>query len=368
MITRRELLALGAAACAWAGPARLLAEVTRAARPLDILVLGGTGFLGPYQVQYALARGHRLTLFNRGHKDASLYGDRVEVLLGDRDAKTAPGLAALSGSRRWDAVIDNSGYVPRHVRDSAELLKGRVGRYLFVSTVAAYQGTGPVCVESSPLRPLADPDDQKMTMQSYPAMKAEGDRIVRALYGAAATVVRPTYVIGPGDETDRFTYWPARVAEGGTVVGPRADAVDLQAVDVRDLCPWLITLLEHDTSGILNAAAPPVSWDTVLEALRPLSDTPLRFVRPAAALIEELKIDFPLVSPSPTGKELFAHARTIFDGSLAQKHGLTYRPPADSGAATLTWWRAQTAERRAAARSWPSAAQERAILARMAPG
>jgi 2'-hydroxyisoflavone reductase len=243
-----------------------------------------------------------------------------------------------------------------------------VGRYLFVSTVAAYQGAQPVCVESSPLRALANADDEKLTPQSYPAMKAEGDRIVRALYGAAATVVRPTYVVGPGDETDRFTYWAARTAQGGTVAGPRADAVDLQTVDARDLCPWLITLLEHDTAGIFNAAAPPLSWDRVLQALRPLSDTPVSFLRPPAALIEELKIDFPLVSPSPTGNELFAHARTIFDGSLAPKHGLGYRSLTDSGTATLAWWRAQTAERRAAAKNWPTAEQERAILGRMAPG
>ncbi|MBS0580964.1 MAG: NAD-dependent epimerase/dehydratase family protein [Proteobacteria bacterium] len=366
MTTRRRMLALSAATLALSGTRALFAGTARATRPLDLLVLGGTGFLGPHQVEYALARGHRVTLFNRGHKDASLYGDRVEVLTGDRDARTPPGLTALAGTRRWDAVIDNSGYLPRHVADSAALLKGRVGRYLFVSTVAAYQGTDPVCTESSPLRPPAAAGEEQLTAQSYPLMKAEGDRIVRALYGAAATVVRPTYVIGPGDETDRFTYWAARSAQGGTVVGPRADAVDLQTVDARDLCPWLITLLEEDASGIFNAAAPPVPWDRVLEELRPLSATPVRFVRPPAAVIEELKVDFPLVSPSPTGHELFAHPRTVFDGSLAQRHGLSYRRHADSGSATLAWWRAQTPERRAAARYWPTAEQERAILARLA--
>jgi 2'-hydroxyisoflavone reductase len=178
-------------------------------------------------------------------------------------------------------------------------------------------------------------------------------------------VVRPTYVVGPGDETDRFTYWVTRAAHGGTVVGPRADAVDLQTVDARDLCPWLVTLLERDASGIFNAAAPPLGWDQVLESLRPLSDTPVRFVRPPAALIEEVKVDFPLVSPSPTGRELFAHPRTIFDGSLALQRGLAYRSLADTASATLTWWRAQSDERRAAARNWPTAEQEQAILARM---
>jgi 2'-hydroxyisoflavone reductase len=364
MTTRRELLTLGAATLAL-GPARLLADVSRARKPLNILILGGTGFLGPHQVDYALARGHRVTLFNRGHKDAAtLYGDRVEVLIGDRDSKTAPGLAVLEGTRRWDAVIDNSGYIPRHVRDSAQLLKGRVRRYLYVSTVAAYEGAEAVCLESSPLRALPSSETEQVTFQTYGGLKAEGDRIVREIYGSAATVVRPTYVVGPGDETDRFTYWAARTAQGGTVVGPRADAKDLQTVDARDLCPWIVTLLERDVSGAFNAAAPREPWDRVLDALKPLAAQPVRFVRPPAAIIEELKVDFPLVEPTTSGG-LFANERTSFDGSRAQKVGLGYRPISDSGRATLEWWRAQTPERRAAARRWPTAEQEQAVLARM---
>ncbi len=340
---------------------RLFAVVPRAGHSLDILILGGTGFLGPHQVEYALARGHKVTLFNRGHKDTTLYGDRVEVLIGDRDTKTAPGLSALEGTRRWDAVIDNSGYVPRHVRDAAQLLKGRVRRYLFVSTVAAYGGAGPVCVESSPLLPLSDPENEQVSATSYGELKAEGDRIVRGVYGSAATVVRPTYVIGPGDDTDRFTYWAARTAEGGTVVGPRADAISLQTVDVRDLCPWLVTLLERDLPGIFNAAAPPMPWDGVLNALRPLSEGAVRFVRPPGGVIEQLKLDFPLVEPT-TGGGILASECTSFDGTRAVHAGLNYRPLSQSGRATLEWWRAQTPERRAAAKHWPTAAQEKAIL------
>jgi 2'-hydroxyisoflavone reductase len=363
MTTRREMLALSAAAIAASATTRLFADVLRARHPLDILILGGTGFLGPQQVEYALARGHKLTLFNRGHKDATLYGDRVEVLIGDRDSKIGAGLSALEGTRGWDAVIDNSGYVPRHVRDAAQLLKGRVPHYLFVSTVAAYEGVGPGCLETSPLRPLTNPENEKVNAQSYGELKAEGDRIVREVYGSVATVVRPTYVIGPGDETDRFTYWAARTAEGGTVVGPRADAKGLQTVDVRDLCPWMVTLLERDQSGIFNAAAPPMPWDGVLEALRPLSEGAVRFVRPPAAIIEELKLDFPLVEPTTSGG-LFANEGASFDGSKALHAGLNYRPLSESGRATLEWWRAQTPERRAAAKpyGWPTTAQEKAIL------
>jgi 2'-hydroxyisoflavone reductase len=361
MTTRREMLSLGGAALAVSATTRLFADVPRARHPLDLLILGGTGFFGPHQVEYALARGHKVTLFNRGHKDAALYGDRVEVLIGDRDTRTGAGLSALEGARRWDAVIDNSGYLPRHVRDAAQLLKNRVRRYLFVSTVAAYEGAGPVCHETSPLRRLSNPDNEQFNGQSYGELKAEADRIVRETFGSAATVVRPTYVIGPGDETDRFTYWAARTAEGGTVVGPRADAYSLQTVDVRDLCPWMVRLLERDQSGIFNAAAQPMSWDGVLNALRPLSEGAVRFVRPPAAIIEELKLDFPLVAPTTSGGHV-ANEHTSFDGSKAVRAGLTYRPLSQSGRGTLEWWRAQTPERRAAAKYLPTADQEKAIL------
>jgi 2'-hydroxyisoflavone reductase len=364
--TRREVVTAGAAAIAMPGVGRLLAAVPGASRPLDILVLGGTGFFGPHQVEYALARGHRLTLFNRGHKDAAtIYGNRVEVLIGDRDVKTSPGLAALEGTRRWDAVIDNSGYVPRHVRDSAQLLKGRVRHYLFVSTVAVYAGAEPVCVETSPLRSLSNPESEQLTGKSYGEMKAEGDRIVRKVYGAAAIVVRPTYAVGQGDETDRFAYWVARAAQGGVMVGPRADAKDLQTVDARDLCPWMVSLIERDTGGIFNAAAPPVPWDRVLEGLRLLSERPVRFVRPPAAVLEELKLDFPLVSPTIAGGHV-ANERMTFDGRAALQAGLSYRPLSETGLATLEWWRAQTPERRAAAaKYWPTTEQEKAVLEHM---
>jgi len=363
MTTRREMLTLGASALA-VGATQLFADVPRARQALNILILGGTGFLGPHQVEYALARGHSLSLFNRGH-EATPYGNRVEYLIGDRDSKTSPGLTALEGTRRWDAVIDNSAYVPRYVRESTQLLKGRVGRYLYVSTTAVYDGTQPVCVESSPLRTLANPETEQVTAQSYGDLKAEGDRVVRKLLGPAATVVRPTYIVGPGDETDRFTYWVARTAQGGTIVGPRADAKDLQTVDVRDLCPWMVTLIERDVSGIFNAAAPRVSWDRVLHELSPLSQQSVRVVRPPAPVIEELKLEFPLVEPT-IGPGIFSNERMSFDGSRARKVGLSYRSYTDTGRATLEWWRAQTPERRAAVKHWPTAEQEADVLNHLA--
>jgi 2'-hydroxyisoflavone reductase len=240
-----------------------------------------------------------------------------------------------------------------------------VGRYLFVSTVAAYQGDERVCMESSPLRPLSDPENEQLTGKSYGEMKAEGDRIVREVYGSAAIIVRPTYVVGPGDDSDRFTYWVARAAQGGTRVGPRDDAKSLQTVDVRDLCPWMVRLIERDMSGAFNAAAPPMPWDQVLAHLRSLSKPPANFVRPTAAIVEGLQLDFPLVAPTIAGGHL-ANEATTFDGRRATHAGLSYRPLSDTGRATLEWWRAQTPERWAtAAKYWPTAEQERAVLERI---
>jgi 2'-hydroxyisoflavone reductase len=360
MTTRRTVLQWTTAALALAAARTAFASVERASRPLDLLFLGGTGFLGPHQVEYALARGHRVTLFNRGKSARDLYGDRVELLTGDRDAKVGDGLKALQGTRRWDAVIDNSGYLPRHVRDTAELLKGRTKRYAFVSTMSVYDRTKAGLIDEAwPLLPLPDPDNETRAGR-YGPLKAEGDRIVRAVYGERATVVRPTFILGPGDDTDRFAYWLARVAAGGTVLGPRADAAPLQYVDVRDLCPWIVTLVERDAGGAFNAAGPAIPWDDMLATMRPLASGPVEIRRPPGALVEELKLNQPLTRPD--------EPRVRLDGRLAERNGLRYRPIEDTTRATFEWWQRQTPERRAAAEGWPTPDQERAALARMPAG
>lgn len=358
MTTRRTVLGYGLAALALAAARTAYAAVPRARRPLNLLFLGGTGFLGPHQVEYALARGHRVTLFNRGRSAAQLYGDRAELLIGDRDAKVGDGLKALAGTRTWDAVIDNSGYIPRHVRDTATLLQGRVARYAFVSTMSVYDRNRPGRVDERwPMLPLQDPDDETQAGR-YGVLKAECDRIVRATYGRRATVVRPTFVLGPGDDTDRFAYWLARVGAGGTVLGPRADAAPLQWVDARDLCPWLVTLVERGVGGAFNAAAPPVEWDPVLDAMRPLANgAAVEIRRPPAALLKELGIEQPLTR----GDE----PRVRLDGRLATRHGLAYRPIAETVRATWDWWQSQTPERRAAVEGWPTPDKESAALSRL---
>lgn len=353
MPTRREFIAITAAALA--AQASGMAAVKPAPKPLEILFLGGTGFLGPHQINYAVARGHRVSMFNRG-SNAGMYGDAVEELTGNRDSKIDDGLAALEGDRTWDVVVDNSGYVPRHVHDSATLLKGRCRRYIYVSTVAVYDfENASVFPESAKLAELSDPSIEDVTGETYGPLKAECDRIARDILGARCTVVRPTYVVGPGDHTDRFTYWVDRISRGGDVLAPGGPDLVSQWVDARDLCPWIVTLAENDTPGVFNAAGP-VSTTTrtgLMWGLLASATSQTRFYWPEFSLLEEIDIDLPMMGRDNSA--LFVNAASI--GA-----GLEYRSLADTAAGTLQWWQSQTAERRANARRWPSPEKEQAAI------
>jgi len=363
--TRRSFIGMTAGAFA-AGPllgmaTSAAAEVPRAARPLSILVLGGTGFLGPHQIEYAVARGHRVTMFNRGN-NPGLFGDAVEELTGNRDTHIDTGLDTLRGDRNWDVVIDNSGYVPRHVRDSAELLKDRCRRYLYISTVAVYDfDSGSVFPEDAKLAGLEDPAIEEVNGETYGPLKAACDVAVREIVGDRCTVVRPTYVVGPGDHTDRFTYWVERVNRGGDVLAPAGPEREAQWVDARDLCPWVITLAENDTPGIFNAAGPSSKVDRggLMWGLRALTAEPVRLHWPGDDLLEELGIDQPMM-----GRENSFHFAN--EASLAT--GLTYRSLADTAEGTLAWWRSLPDERRANPRRWPTSEQERAAIERIRAG
>ncbi|MGD8928653.1 MAG: NAD-dependent epimerase/dehydratase family protein [Lysobacterales bacterium] len=364
MATRRQFIGITAGALAATPLAALTSEVevaiARAPHPLDILVLGGTGFLGPHQINYAVARGHRVAMFNRG-SNAGMFGDAVEEIIGNRDGRIDPGLSALAGDRRWDVVIDNSGYVPRHVRDSAELLKDRCRRYIYVSTLSVYDfGIGASeFPESAKLADLEDPTVEKVTGATYGPLKAACDRAVREILGDRCTVVRPTYVVGPGDSTDRFTYWVERIFRGGEVLAPPGPKREIQWVDARDLCPWLVTLAENDTPGIFNAAGPAsrVDRDGLMWGLRAQTAEPVEFFWPTDELINELDINLPLMA----GEDESLHFANV--ASMAA--GLRYRSLADSAAGTHEWWMAQPEDRRANPRRWPSPEQEKAAIDRI---
>src|SRR5262245_7950792 len=261
-----------------------------AAAKKRILILGGTGFLGPKTVEAALARGHDVTIFNRGKREKTLpfpyknvehlYGNRDPLLPADdergpdgkllRPDATPKGLEQLQG-KSWDAVIDNSGYYPRMVKASAELLAPNAKQYIFISTISAYASNKTVGAdETAPLATIADPTVETMgaNFENYGALKALCEKAAEAAFPGHAAIVRPGYIVGPGDPTDRFTYWPVRLARGGEVLAPGTPDDPVEWIDVRDLAGWLVKLVEDGTSGTFNAIGPdkPARWGDVLGA------------------------------------------------------------------------------------------------------
>jgi 2'-hydroxyisoflavone reductase len=250
-------LALGAAA-ACGGGAMPAAEPQRPAAPppaappakKTILILGGTGFIGPHIVDAARARGHTVTLFNRGKTHPGLFPD-VEKLHGDRDGH----LEALVG-RKWDAVVDPSGFVPRIVKASAELLAPNVGHYVFVSTISVYAGEDIVGAdETAPATTIDDPTNEDVG-KNYGALKALCERAAEAAMPGRVANIRPGLIVGPGDATGRFTHWPTRMADGGDVLAPGDGATPVQYIDGRDLAAWIVRAIEQRTVGVYNALGP----------------------------------------------------------------------------------------------------------------
>jgi len=357
MTTRREFLGGSAALLGVAAAGGLAAAP--ADRRLSILFLGGTGFIGPHQINYALERGHRVSMFNRGSR-SGIYGDRVEELTGNRDVNIDDGLEALEGNRTWDVVVDNSGYVPRHVRDSAALLRGRTGRYVYISTTSVYDfDKTPSVTHESPLHAVF-PDTEEVNGETYGPLKAECDLIVQETFGNAATIIRPTVIVGPGDTSDRFTYWVERFHRGGDIVCPPDPEREAAWIDARDLSHWLITLAENETAGIFNAAGPasPVNHEQVMYGFRAFTAGPVRLHWPTAALLEEIGFNPPWFWDGNSSRHI--------DASASVSAGLEYRSLAETIRDTHDWWNAQPETRRASPRGWPTAAAERAVLERLA--
>ena len=227
---------------------------------MRLLVLGGTQFLGRAVADAALAAGHELTLFNRGETNAALFPEAGQ-LRGDRDGR----LDALADGE-WDAVVDPSGYVPRIVRQSAELLSSRVGRYCFVSSVSVYADFSGSLSEDSPVGTLVDETVEEMgdEHENYGPLKALCESVVQEVYGSRALVVRPGLIVGPHDPTGRFTYWPHRLARGGELLAPGSPEKRAQFVDVRDLAAWIVRLLEEGRDGVFNATSAGVTWGDLL--------------------------------------------------------------------------------------------------------
>ena len=348
---------LGAAAL----PTRLRAAAAQ--RPLKLLILGGTGFLGPHTVEYALARGHEVTLFNRGKTNLGLFPD-LETIVGDRDPEVNAGLSGLEG-RQWDAVIDNSGYVPRMVGASASLLADNVGQYVFVSTICQYEDWiegGTFGTEERPRAVLEDPTTEDVS-QHYCALKAYCERAVEEVIPDRATFVRPGLIVGPLDKTDRYTYWPVRMANGGEVLAPGKPGDLTQYIDVRDLAQFLVRCVEQVHTGAYNAVCNPRPWGGFLEATRDAvnPDTKLTWV-PADFLAEHDVQPWNDVHLWADGDSPMAGSLT-WSADKAIAAGLAIRPAAETARDTLAWFETLPPERRAELRAGMNPEKEAAVLA-----
>jgi 2'-hydroxyisoflavone reductase len=363
MANRREFLAASAAAGLGlglggrpgvaSGVGRALPDsgararpVPRAPRALRILMLGGTGFLGPAEVEYALARGHTVTLFNRGRTNPQLFPE-TEKLVGDR---ATGDLAALQG-RTWDAVLDTSASIATWVRDSAAALKDSVGRYLFVSSISAHTDNGtPGQTEDAPVFSHADYEEvirrNAPFGEAYGPNKAEAERIVHATFGDRGLVVRPGLIVGPRDNSDRFTYWPVRIDRGGEVLAP-GDGTDLaQIVDARDLGRFLVHLVEEQASGTYNAVGPrsPMNMAEMLYGIRAITSSPVSFTWVAADFLREQKVGAWMEMPVWVYPDPDTRGFMDWDCSKAIAAGLEFRPLADTARDTLEWWKGRGAD------------------------
>jgi nucleoside-diphosphate-sugar epimerase len=288
----------------------------RAKVPLKLLVLGGTKFLGRAIAEAALARGHELTLFTRGETNADLFPE-AEKLRGNRQND----LAALD-ERHWDAVIDTSGYVPRVVRDSAELLRDS-GRYVFISSVSVYADFLVAPVEGNAVAELGDASADELAgdYSNYGPLKALCEQAVEDVFGERALIVRPGLIVGPHDPTGRFTYWAHRLERGGEILAPGPPERNTQFVDVRDLASWIVDGIERELAGTYNATNEGIPWSELLAAADVLwvSDDFLR----EQQVGEWMELPLWLADPDAVGM-------LQVDVSRAVATGLCFRPLAET--------------------------------------
>jgi 2'-hydroxyisoflavone reductase len=368
--SRRELL-LGVAAvlasgCGRGGAApRPAGPPAGGSRPIAkkrILILGGTGFLGPALVEAARAAGHELTLFNRGRTNPRLFRE-IEQIHGDRRSD----LSGLRG-RKWDLVIDTSSDVPKVVGATGDLLRDAVERYVFVSTISVY---------ATPV-PLDGPDEtatlarlpaatvpEEMTPETYGAIKALDEQTLERSLPGRLLVIRPGLIVGPGDRSDRFTYWPTRLMEGGEVLAPGAPSDPIQLIDVRDLAEWTIAMGVRGDVGVFNAVGPrvPTGMGELLAACQQGIGSSARLTWVSADFLEQQKVapwsDMPVWVPS-VGEDA-GLPRT--KATRAVDRGLTFRTLQATAKDTLDWYRSQPPERRAKPKAGLAREREAAVLA-----
>lgn len=381
--SRRDVLKLAAAGAVGlglpAGSKPLLAATGQAAppapaaaaapvKPLRILILGGTGFTGPHQVRYALARGHKLTLFNRGRRPQE-WPAEVEELVGDRNTGD---LKALEG-REWDVCIDNPTSLPFWVRDAGQVLKGKVKQYVFISTLSAYASDRDVDAdETAATHEYKGADVMKETMESlranmelYGPLKASSEREAEQWFPGITTLIRPGLIVGPGDQSDRFTYWPLRLAKGGEVLAPGDGHDPVQIIDARDLAEWTIRMVEARNFGTFNATGPDftLTMEQMLLGIRAATTAGAELTWVPAPFLAEQKVQGWTHMPVwlPPEPDVVGFSRRSIARAVAA--GLTFRPLAATALDTLEWCRTWPPERREKLRAGIAPEREREVLA-----
>lgn len=303
---------------------------------MNILILGGTVFLGYHLVEEAVRRGHRVTMFTRGRTNPEAHPG-VERLAGDRDG----GLSALEG-RRWDAVIDTSGYVPRLVAAAAELLEISTELYAFISSISVYRDLSRSGIdETADVLPLPD-DHGEDVRKHYGALKASCEEAVLRRLPERTLIVRPGLIVGPHDPSDRFTYWPARISRGGEVLAPEPQEAPVQFIDVRDLAAWTVSMVEARRTGVFNAAGPagrrPLR--ALLEACRSALGSDARLTWADEAFLVRQRVggwvEMPLWIPDSGDYKPFTGMMRV-NNELALAAGLRFRPLEETLRDTAAW-------------------------------
>lgn len=365
--TRRQFIRTSAATglALSAGATSLFAEKT--VKPMRILILGGTGFTGPYQVRYALSRGHKVTTFNRGKTHPGELPNEVEQLIGDRNGK----LDALK-NRQWDAVIDNPTTLPAWVRDAAQVLKGNVDRYVFISTISVYGETKTGVDETAPTDKYEGADPYKETLEAmraggfktYGPLKALSEKEAEKWFPGKTLVIRPGLIVGPRDETDRFTYWPVRIDRGGEVLAPGDPKDPVQFIDARDLAEWTIRMVENRETGTYNATGPakPLGIGEMLNGIKQAEKSGATFTWVDEKFLDAQKVsawsDMPVWAGAANEAGV---SQTKIDKALAK--GLTFRPLDLTARDTLAWFKSQSTERQAKMKAGLTPERETEVLA-----
>jgi 2'-hydroxyisoflavone reductase len=363
--TRRQFIKVSAATALVASTRSISLLAEKSVKPMHILILGGTGFTGPAQVRYALSRGHKVTTFNRGKTHPGELPPEVEQLVGDRNGK----LDALK-NRKWDVVIDNPTTLPVWVRDAAQILKGNVERYVFISTISVYPESSEGPNENSPLQKYDGPDPYRETLEAmkasgyktYGPLKALSEQEAEKWFPGKTLIIRPGLIVGPRDETDRFTYWPVRIDRGGEVLAPGSPDDPVQFIDARDLAEWTIRMVEKRETGIYNATGPakPLTIGGMLEQIKAALNSNAKLTWLTEDFLNQQKVepwsDMPVWTGAGSGV-----ARTKIDRALAK--GLTFRSLDETARQTLAWFKSLLPDRQSKPRAGLTPEREAEVLA-----